>query len=153
MLSEAFTVNVQRCENTVQQFIDLSKDFSVHVNSALITVQSLELAYQKIELAVSKTHDDVDVDNVVRRRLMHRIARRDMNRVLEQTLRMEKLLAESIKLLIHNVEAALSLTHCIENCEGYNAAEYNLAKNELIAKLDILKDVERGMLNSDRFRQ
>lgn len=146
-------MDIQCCENTVQQFIDLSKDFSTHVNSALITVKSLEVAYHQIELAVSKTHDDIDVDNVVRRRLMHKIARRDMNQVLEQTLLMEKLLAESIKLLIQNVEAALSLTNYIDNCKGYNAAEYNIAKTEVVAKLEVLKGVERGILKSDRLSQ
>lgn len=145
-------MNASICQDTVQQFIDLSRDFSMQVTEALMTVKRLEMAYHEIESTVSKIDDDIEVDNVVRRALMQKIARRDMSLVLEQTLRMEKLLAKSIKLLIQNGEAAVSLICCIKNLEGYKAAEVNIAMTELVAKVNVLKDVERDMLKSDRFR-
>ncbi|TWR63130.1 hypothetical protein FIV41_03170 [Pseudomonas marginalis] len=148
-------MNVPRYQDTVRQFIDLSGEFSAQVNGALITVKRLEMAYHEIESAVSKTDDDIEVDNVVRRGLMQKIARRDMSLVLEQTLRMEKLLAESIRLLIQNGEAAVRLISGIEDFKGYTAAtaaEVNIARAELVAKLNVLKDVERDMLKSDRFK-
>ncbi|WP_330208780.1 MULTISPECIES: hypothetical protein [unclassified Pseudomonas] len=142
-------MNVTRYQDTVQRFIDLSGEFSTQVNKALITVKRLEMAYHEIESAVSKTREDIEIDNVVRRGLMQKIARRDMSLMLEQTLRMEKLLAKSIKLLIQNGEAAVI---CFEDLKGYEATELNVAKAELVAKLNVLKDVERDMRKTDRFR-
>lgn len=120
----------------------------MQVNEALTTVKRLERAYQEVESAVLKTHDDIEMDNVVRRGLMQKIARRDMTLVLEQTLRMEKLLAISINLLIQNGEVALS---CIEDLKGCKTAEINIAKAELLSKINVLKSVERDMLKIDRF--
>ncbi|WP_411566212.1 hypothetical protein ACLIN3_05125 [Pseudomonas orientalis] len=145
-------MNASPYQDTAQQFIDLSRDFSIQVNEALITIKRLERAYQEVESAVSKTYDDLDVDNVVRCGLLQKIARRDMTLVLEQTLRMEKLLAKSINLLIQNGEVALSLTHCIEDFEGNKAAEISFAKTELVAKLNVLKALELEMLKSGRFK-
>ncbi|MEG8231444.1 hypothetical protein [Pseudomonas orientalis] len=141
-------MNASPYQETVQQFIDLSRDFSMQVNEALTTVKRLERAYQEVESAVLKTHDDIEMDNVVRRGLMQKIARRDMTLVLEQTLRMEKLLAISINLLIQNGEVALS---CIEDLKGCKTAEINIAKAELLSKINVLKSVERDMLKIDRF--
>lgn len=142
-------MNSSLYQGTIQQFIDLSKDFSMQVNEALITVKRLNSAYHEIESAVIKTHNDIENDNVVRRGLMQKIARRDMTLMLEQTLRMEKLLAISINLLIQNGEVAVS---CIEDFEGCKADEVNVAKDKLVEKINVLKDVEREMLRTNRPR-
>lgn len=140
------------CQDAVQQFVDLSRDFSIRVNEALMAVKCLNEVCHEIESAVSKIRDVNEVDNVVRQRLMHEIARRDMGLLLGKNIFMGKLLAKSIELLIQSGEAALNLSCCSGNVGGLKAIEVYLAKAKLVESLSVLKGVELNMLIAPRLR-